>query len=144
MRYSRIAHEGGKMHIKFCSNRSGKRTKQNREQNSVHRIKQDPSTNIFIHSIKKNIMENSKNNQSRAGVIVGSLVVGAAIGGILGVLFAPDKGSNTRKKIAGKTEDFTNSMRDKLNSLVGDAKKEIQEVKEKVHANSIDVSHSAK
>jgi gas vesicle protein len=110
----------------------------------VHRIKQDPSTNIFIHSTKKKIMENSKNNQSRAGVIVGSLVVGAAIGGILGVLFAPDKGSNTRKKIAGKTEDFTNSMRDKLNSLVGDAKKEIQEVKEKVHANSIDGSHSAK
>lgn len=98
---------------------------------------------LFIQ-LKKKIMENSKNNQSRAGVIVGSLVVGAAIGGILGVLFAPDKGSNTRKKIAGKTEDFTNSMRDKLNSLVGDAKKEIQEVKEKVHANSIDVSHSAK
>jgi gas vesicle protein len=89
-------------------------------------------------------MDNLKNNQSNAGVIVGSLLIGAAIGGVLGILFAPDKGSKTRNKIAGKTEDFTKTVKDKLNSMVGDAKKELQEGKEKMLANSNEISHTAK
>lgn len=89
-------------------------------------------------------MDNLKNNQSKAGVIVGSLLIGAAIGGVIGVLFAPDKGSNTRKKIAGKTQDFSNTVKDKINALVGEAKKEFQEGKEKVLANSNDISYTAK
>jgi gas vesicle protein len=89
-------------------------------------------------------MEYSKHKQSNAGRIVGSLLIGAAIGGVLGVLFAPDKGSNTRKKITGKTEDFTKSLKDKINSLVGEAKKEMQEGKDKLMANSNDITLSPK
>jgi len=100
--------------------------------------------NISFIQLTKNIMDNLKNNQSNAGVIVGSLLIGAAIGGVLGILFAPDKGSNTRKKIAGKTEDFTKTVKDKFNSMVGDAKKELQEGKEKLLANSNEISHTAK
>jgi len=83
-------------------------------------------------------MENSNNNN--LGKIVGSLLVGAAIGGILGILFAPEKGSKTRKKITGKTEDFTNSLKDKFNSFLEDAKKEFEEVKEKAE----DIASTAK
>jgi gas vesicle protein len=47
-------------------------------------------------------MENSNNT----GKLVGALLVGAAIGGILGILFAPEKGSETRKKLFAKGKDL--------------------------------------
>ena len=50
-----------------------------------------------------------------SGKIIGALLAGAAIGGVLGILFAPDKGSETRKKIAGTTDDLSKSL--KINSM---------------------------
>lgn len=42
---------------------------------------------------------------------------GVAIGAVLGVLFAPAKGSETRKKIADKGGDLTDSFKDSVNKL---------------------------
>lgn len=72
-------------------------------------------------------MENSNNS----GKMIGALLIGAAIGGALGILFAPDKGSETRKKIAGKTNDLTDSLKDKFNTLLEEAKREFEAAKEK-------------
>jgi gas vesicle protein len=43
-------------------------------------------------------------------VFVGVLS-GLAVGALLGVLFAPDKGSNTRKKIAQKGTDVADNLK---------------------------------
>jgi gas vesicle protein len=66
-----------------------------------------------------------------SGKIIGALLAGAAIGGVLGILFAPDKGSETRKKIAGTTDDLSKSLKDKFNVLLEEAKAEFEAASKK-------------
>ena len=63
--------------------------------------------------------------------VVGALLIGAAIGGVLGILFAPDKGSETRKKLAGKADELTDSLKEKFNTLLEEAKKEFEAARDK-------------
>ncbi|OYU94801.1 MAG: hypothetical protein CFE21_14015 [Bacteroidetes bacterium B1(2017)] len=72
-------------------------------------------------------MENSNNT----GKMLGALLLGAAIGGALGVLFAPDKGSETRRKISAKGEDLTDAMKEKFNDFLDEVKIEMDAVKDK-------------
>lgn len=53
---------------------------------------------------------------STKGKILTALAVGAAVGGILGVLFAPDKGTETRKKIAENGKKFSDGVKEKFES----------------------------
>jgi gas vesicle protein len=47
--------------------------------------------------------------------ILTALATGVIIGGVLGVLFAPDKGENTRNKIAEGGRKLSDSIKDKMN-----------------------------
>jgi gas vesicle protein len=47
-----------------------------------------------------------------AGKVILGVLGGVAAGAILGVLFAPQKGSVTRRKIARKGEDFVEELKD--------------------------------
>ena len=48
------------------------------------------------------------------GKILTAIAVGAAVGGILGVLFAPDKGSETRKKMAERGKKISEDLKEKM------------------------------
>jgi len=79
---------------------------------------------------------------SKVNVVIGALA-GIAVGALLGVLFAPEKGTETRKKIAKKSKDTTGALKDKFNEFVDSiadqfdkAKKEASAVnEEKVEAS---------
>ena len=50
-------------------------------------------------------------------VIIGALA-GLAAGALIGILFAPDKGSESRGKIAQKGEDYLDSIKKTFNSFL--------------------------
>lgn len=54
--------------------------------------------------------------------VIGALLVGVAIGGALGILFAPEKGSVTRKKLFSKGEDLKDDLIEKYNDLLDSQK----------------------
>ncbi|CAN5435762.1 hypothetical protein BH11BAC5_BH11BAC5_09440 [soil metagenome] len=51
---------------------------------------------------------------NNAKKILTAIAAGAAAGLILGVLFAPDKGTETRRKMKKQKEKFTDELKDKL------------------------------
>jgi gas vesicle protein len=66
------------------------------------------------------------NNNSK--ILLG-FIAGAAIGGALGILMAPDKGSETRRRIVEKgndlgdsLSDFGDTVKDKFNDVVDGVK----------------------
>ncbi|MBK6619553.1 MAG: YtxH domain-containing protein [Saprospirales bacterium] len=54
---------------------------------------------------------------SLGNVLLG-IVAGIAVGATLGVLFAPDKGSNTRKKITEKGNELAGDLEQKFSELI--------------------------
>jgi len=71
------------------------------------------------------------------GKVVLGAVAGLAVGAILGVLFAPEKGSVTRKQIADKGHDFADDLKSKYQEFADSvtekfksAKQDVQELAE--------------
>ena len=69
-------------------------------------------------------MSSSNNNSILA------LLVGAAVGLGLGILFAPDKGSKTREKIKDGLDDLNDSAKSKWNSLETETKEKFSKTKD--------------
>ena len=64
------------------------------------------------------------------GNVVLGVLAGVAVGAILGVLFAPDKGSETRKKIAEKASEGAEDLKGKFNDLVASISEKLEEYQE--------------
>jgi gas vesicle protein len=71
-------------------------------------------------------MENSRNTEK----VVAALLIGAAIGGALGIIFASEKGAELRKMMAAKTGDLSQSLKETFTSLIDASKKKFEEAKE--------------
>jgi gas vesicle protein len=72
-------------------------------------------------------------NSSNAGKIVGAVLLGTVVGGVigagLGMLFAPEKGSDLRKKLAPSSDYLTKNLKSKFQGLVSDVARKARSAK---------------
>ena len=76
---------------------------------------------------------------ANTGKILAALLIGAVAGTALGVLFAPDKGSETRKKMAGKASELGDELKEQFNK----SKQAVNDIKERVRNKVEEVKNSA-
>jgi len=65
-----------------------------------------------------------------AGKIVAAVLAGVAVGAALGILFAPEKGSETRRRIAKKSKDYADELGDRANEFMDGITEKFESVKE--------------
>jgi gas vesicle protein len=75
-----------------------------------------------------------------SGKVLLGIVVGAAVGAVLGVLFAPAKGSVTRKRIARRGTDYAEAVKENLNEYINAITEEYDTIKE----GAMDLVHKGK
>jgi len=68
-----------------------------------------------------------------SGKLLLGVLAGVAAGAVIGILFAPDKGSETRKKIAKKGEDYADGIKEKFNNLIDDLSQKVDGVQAKAN-----------
>jgi gas vesicle protein len=87
----------------------------------------------------------------KSGKVFLGIIAGVAVGAMLGILFAPDNGWNTRKRISKKAEDVTDDLREKFDEFldtisvkVDEAKEQASDISEKVKSKANDIKKEAK
>ena len=68
---------------------------------------------------------------STGKVVLGALA-GIAVGAVLGILFAPEKGSTTRKQIMDKGDDYVDGLKSKYKDLSDAVKDQLKSSKKEV------------
>lgn len=79
-------------------------------------------------SLFKDVTRTNSRSSDDTGKLLAAAVIGLAVGGILGILFAPSAGSQTRSTIADSVGELSGTVRekarvgiDKLNDLKNQA-----------------------
>ncbi|MEI7492096.1 MAG: YtxH domain-containing protein [Bacteroidota bacterium] len=68
-----------------------------------------------------------------SGKVLLGVLAGVAAGALIGVLFAPSKGSRTRKRILKKGEDYADGLKEKFEDVLAGVSKKIEKIKEDVN-----------
>ncbi len=83
-------------------------------------------------------------NLNGTGKIIGALFLGALVGGALGVLFAPEKGSKTRSSIAEGAKDFASDLKKKIKEEADALRRKAEELEDMVEDEVEDVTDNIK
>lgn len=76
------------------------------------------------------------------GKIVLGTLAGLAVGAIAGILFAPEKGSKTRRKIMHKGEDYMDDMKSKFDDILDSLTNQFENSKKEVKNTVSDMKQS--
>lgn len=71
-------------------------------------------------------MENTNDNFK----VIGALLIGAITGAALGILFAPAKGSKTRKRLIFGAKDMADDVKEKIKEEVAALRHKAEELEE--------------
>jgi gas vesicle protein len=66
------------------------------------------------------------------GKVLLGVVAGLAAGALLGILFAPEKGSDTRRLIKRKSEDLADELKDKFEDFLETVSEKFEKVNDEV------------
>ena len=67
-----------------------------------------------------------------SGKVLLGILAGIAAGALLGVLFAPEKGSDTRKKLSKKAEDYADGLKENFSEFLDSISGKFENAKEEV------------
>jgi gas vesicle protein len=65
-----------------------------------------------------------------SGKVLLGVLAGVAAGALAGILFAPDKGSRTRKKMSKKGEDYVEALKEKFDEFLDGISQKFENIKE--------------
>jgi gas vesicle protein len=74
------------------------------------------------------------------GKLLGTLLLGVAAGAAIGVLFAPERGSETRRKLVGNAEDLV----DQLSTKINEGKRALVDMKDRAVGKAEELKETAK
>jgi gas vesicle protein len=66
----------------------------------------------------------------KADKLILGVLGGVAVGALMGILFAPEKGSKTRKKILDKGSDYTDDLKYKFDGLLETMNNKYENIKQ--------------
>jgi gas vesicle protein len=71
----------------------------------------------------------------KSGKMLLGLITGAAAGAVLGLLYAPKKGTDTRKTITQKSDDYIKGANKSFHDLTDSINHKVEALKSKTKAN---------
>ena len=83
-------------------------------------------------------------NSNESGSQLGFIILGAMAGAALGILFAPDKGSKTRDKLANNASDLANEALQRLKDEVSTLRSKADRLESQAKDKISEVDHAAK
>jgi gas vesicle protein len=66
------------------------------------------------------------------------LLIGAVAGAIAGILLAPDKGSETRKRFMNKADEFSDNLPERIEAIKAAIEQKLNEIKASINQDKTD------